>query len=93
MNEYVKENEEIEIPILEINDETGKNQCIKLQEIKNTRDDFQVKETLDAIKIACRNGDNIMPLIIKAAKSYATLGEIVNSMKDEFGEWQETSVF
>ena len=93
VNEYVKENEEIEIPILEINDETGKNQCIKLQEIKNTRDDFQVKETLDAIKIACRNGDNIMPLIIKAAKSYATLGEIVNSMKDEFGEWQETSVF
>ena len=93
VNEYVKENEEIEIPILEINDETGKNQCIKLQEIKNTRDDFQVKENLDAIKIACRNGDNIMPLIIKAAKSYATLGEIVNSMKDEFGEWQETSVF
>jgi len=34
-----------------------------------------------------------MPPIINAAKSYATLGEIVDAMKDVFGEWQETSIF
>ena len=33
-----------------------------------------------------------MPLIIDAAKSYATLGEIVDSMKSVFGEWQENPV-
>jgi methylmalonyl-CoA mutase N-terminal domain/subunit len=31
--------------------------------------------------------------IIKAAKAYATLGEIVDAMKDVFGEWQESSLF
>ena len=34
-----------------------------------------------------------MPLIINAAKTYATMGEIVIAMKAEFGEWQETAVF
>ena len=33
-----------------------------------------------------------MPLIIEAAKSYATLGEIVNAMKEVFGEWNENPV-
>ena len=33
-----------------------------------------------------------MPLIIDAAKSYATLGEIVDSMKVVFGEWEESAV-
>ena len=93
VNEYIKEDEELEIPILEINDETGKNQCIRLHAIKNSRDNSQVREALMAITIACEKGDNIMPLIIKAAKAYATLGEIVIAMKAEFGEWQETAVF
>ena len=34
-----------------------------------------------------------MPFIIDAVESYATLEEIVNSMKSVFGEWQESSVF
>ena len=33
-----------------------------------------------------------MPLIIDAALSYATLGEIVDSIKKVFGEWQENSI-
>ena len=38
------------------------------------------------------NSENLTPLIIEAAKSYATLGEIVDSMKVVFGEWEETTV-
>ena len=41
----------------------------------------------------CKNGDNLMPPLIEAAKSLATLGEIVQAMKPVFGEWQEGSVF
>ncbi len=48
---------------------------------------------LDEVKKACKNNTNIMPPIINAAKSYVTLGEIVDAMKDVFGEWQETSIF
>jgi len=52
-----------------------------------------VQETLFEIQEACKNGDNLMPPIIKAAKAYVTMGEIVVAMKAEFGEWQETAVF
>ena len=45
------------------------------------------------IKKACENNLNIMVPIIEAAKSYVTMGEIVATMKTEFGEWQETAVF
>ena len=42
---------------------------------------------------ACGANENLIEPIIKAAKAYATLGEIVTSLKAEFGEWQETAVF
>jgi len=34
-----------------------------------------------------------MPFIISAAKEHATIGEIIEAMKNEFGEWQETVGF
>ena len=37
--------------------------------------------------------ENLLPPIIEAAKAHATMGEIVIKIKDEFGEWNETSVF
>ena len=51
-----------------------------------------MNETLREITDASSKKENLMPLIIEAAKSYATLGEIVNSMKVVFGEWEELSV-
>ena len=45
------------------------------------------------IKEACENDLNMMIPIIEAAKSHVTMGEIVEIMKTEFGEWQETAVF
>ena len=52
-----------------------------------------VEKKLNRIHEACGNGDNIMLPIIEASKVYATMGEIVESMKKEFGEWQESAVF
>lgn len=92
VNEFIKEGEEIEIPILEIGGEIETRQVEKLRKIRASRDKHAVSEKLDAITSACRNGDNVMPVIISAAKAYATLGEIVDAMKIVFGEWQETSV-
>ena len=51
-----------------------------------------VKEKLKSITEACSKGDNLIPLIIEAAQSYATLGEIVDSMKAVFGEWNESVI-
>lgn len=93
VNHFTKENEEIDFPLLEIGDEAGKNQLEALRCLKKDRNKKLVKDTLNQVERACSNGDNIMPFIIKAAKSYATIGEIVGSMKTVFGEWQETVVF
>jgi len=93
VNAFVKEGEDIDIPILEIGAEAGTGQRKKLAELKNNRNESKAQEALTLIGKACKNNENLMPPIIEAAKSYVTLGEIVDAMKAEFGEWQETAVF
>ena len=93
VNRFVKDDEEIDIPILEIGAEAGTGQRQKLADLKKSRNETKVQETLFEIQEACKNEDNLMPPIIKAAKAYVTMGEIVVAMKAEFGEWQETAVF
>lgn len=92
VNEFSKNNEEIEIPILEIRKEVEREQIEGLKSLRDNRDDQIVDEKLKAITDASRTKDNLMPLIIDAAQSHATLGELVTSMKVVFGEWQETAV-
>ena len=93
VNAFQKENEEIEIPILEIGEEAEKNQITALKQLRVARDQKAVNDALQKVQIAAAGNDNIFPPILEAAKAYATLGEIVDAMKKEFGEWQESAVF
>ena len=93
MTEFIKENEEIEIPILEIRKEVEDEQNQRLSKVKDKRNSKDVKESLLKIQHCCKTNENLMPAIITAVESYATLGEIVDSMKDVFGEWQEKVFF
>ena len=93
VNQFGKDDENIDIPILEIGPEVEQIQVKAVNELKNTRDETAVQQALYKIRETCANGGNIMPPIIEAAKVYVTLGEIVTSMKAEFGEWQEAAVF
>ena len=93
MTDFVKENEEIDIPILEIRKEVESEQNARIRKIKNNRDNKIVKEKLNQIESACMTGDNVVSYIISAVESYATLEEIVNSMKSVYGEWSEKVFF
>ena len=93
VNAFIKQDEEIKIPLLEIGDEAENRQVNALAQLRNERDENAVQLALSQIQDACTNGYNIMPPIIAAAKSFATMGEIVVAMKAEFGEWQEAAVF
>ncbi len=93
VNEFIKDDEKIEIPILEIGSDIGENQLKKLKELKNTRNESDVKNVLNDIKETCKSNNNLMPIIIDAAQKHATLGEIVSAMKSVFGEWEENAVF
>lgn len=93
VNDFIKEDEEIDIPILEIGKEAEEKQIKAIADLRDKRNDDAIKVVLDEVRQACKNKTNIMPPIIKAAKTYATLGEVVDAMKDIFGEWQESSIF
>ncbi|HIG50740.1 MAG TPA: methylmalonyl-CoA mutase [Candidatus Marinimicrobia bacterium] len=92
VNEFSKNNEEIEIPILEIRKEVEREQIEGLKSLREKRNEETVDAKLKSITDACRTKDNLIPLIIDAGQSHATLGELVTSMKVVFGEWQETAV-
>ena len=93
VNEFVKENEEIEIPLLKISDDVGETQVEALNKMRSERDEVAVQQALSNIQEACISKTNLMEPIIVAVKAYATMGEIVISLKAEFGEWQEAAVF
>ncbi|MEC7854923.1 MAG: methylmalonyl-CoA mutase family protein, partial [Candidatus Neomarinimicrobiota bacterium] len=93
VNDYIKSDEEIEIPILEIGKEAEDFQKKSIKSLKNNRNSQAVDSSLAKIKYAAKSDKNLLPPIIEAANSFATIGEIVISLKEEFGEWNETSVF
>ena len=93
VNKFVKENEEIEIPIMEIGQDVGQKQLDALNQLRSERDEDAVQQALTDVQEACADGSNLLKPIVAAAKAYATLGEIVVSLKAEFGEWQEAAVF
>ncbi len=93
VNKFEKENEEIEIPILEIGNEAEEEQLKALNQLRSERNQEEVDAALRHIQTAATGTENLLPPILEAAKAYATLGEIVDALKAEFGEWQESAVF
>ena len=89
VNSFVKENEEIDIPILEIRSEVQAEQIERLNKVKNERNNEKVDELLLKITKTAKDGGNVMHPIIEASLEYATLGEIVDAMKVVYGEWTE----
>ena len=64
-------------------------QVSRLEEVRKTRDNGRVGQTLDRLRIACQGTENTMPYIMEAVHAYATLGEIVGVMKEVFGTYEE----
>lgn len=83
------EMEQEPIPILKINEAVAKQQLNRLKKVKKTRNSSEVKEKLVDLKKAASDEQNLMPYILKCVKAYATLGEIMDSLKEIYGEYQE----
>jgi methylmalonyl-CoA mutase N-terminal domain/subunit len=93
VNEFVEEKEKIEIPILTISPEVEIAQKKRLAELKQSRNQQDVEHSLAEILAACENGNNLMPLFVKAAHNKVTLGEMVGELKKVFGTYEEVVVF
>jgi len=88
VNSY-KEDKPVQIRLLQMDPQGYERQVSRLEEVRKDRDNGRVGGALDRLRIACKGTENTMPFILDAVRSYATLGEIMAVMKDEFGVYQE----
>lgn len=92
LNRFVMEEEEVEEPsIFEYDPEVEKVQKEKLAAVKAARNNEIVRSALKALSNAIDREENLMPFIVEAVKSYATVGEICDVMRDKWGEFQPST--
>jgi methylmalonyl-CoA mutase N-terminal domain/subunit len=88
VNAYA-EDKPLSIPLLEMDPQGYKRQVSRLELLRKERDSGRTGQCLDRLRIACLGTENTMPFILEAVRAYATLGEIVDVMKDVFGGYEE----
>jgi len=81
--------EEKKPPLLRVAPEVEIAQVAKLTELKDNRNNEQVKHLLTRLETAAQGSDNLMPYIYECVKEYATLGEICNVLRKVFGEYKD----
>jgi methylmalonyl-CoA mutase N-terminal domain/subunit len=91
VNAY-EEEEPPKIPILRMDPEGYEKQCARLAEVREERDSGAVGQALDRLRIAAQGTENTMPYILDAVRVYATLQEIMDVFRDEFGLYREPMV-
>ena len=84
--------EESEVPIQRIDPALEPKQVERVKALRDRRDKGVWQSALQRVEDAARFGENLMPRIIAAVEAYATVGEISDSMRKEFGEYRETVV-
>ncbi len=89
MNDFGIPGEEIEIPLLVIDQKVQEGQIRAVQELRKTRDNDKVKRCLEELKKAAKSGENTMPATVECVRCYTTEGEIVDVLREIFGEYQE----
>ena len=91
VNKFQVEEKPVE-GLLRVDASVGVNQAKKTQKVREERDNAAVEKALAALKAgAADESVNLMPLILDAVRTYATLGEICNVLRDVFGEYQAHS--
>jgi len=92
VNKYVSE-ELSPVELLKIGEGMEAGQIAKLAEVKRMRDNRRVSQTLNDLRVVCKNGDNVMPCVIEAVKALATEQEICDVYREVFGEYRDPGFF
>ena len=78
----------------EMDDKARLRQLERLAEVKRTRSDKEVRRTLGALQAAAgKTDENLMPSLIECATAYCTVGEMVDVLKEEWGEFEQPVAF
>jgi methylmalonyl-CoA mutase N-terminal domain/subunit len=87
LNDYVID-EPLTIPILQMDGEGEKRHLERLNRVRRERNSQEVARSLVELKLAAQGTENLMPFILEAVRSYATLGEICDVLREVFGEYR-----
>ena len=80
--------DDTKIGILKVDPEIEKAQVKRLGEVRKNRDNPAVQQALKRLKQAAGSKENLMPFIYDAVKTYASIGEISNTLREVFGEYR-----
>lgn len=72
----------------EVDPDQEQNQRERLNEVKADRDGDAVDDALGSLREAAQGSENVMPHIVDAVKAYATVQEVSDVLRDEFGEYK-----
>ena len=92
VNKYT-EGVDMEVEVHEYDEEGPLRQIKRLKELKSTRDNKAVKDSLKALEKAAKEKKNVMPYLVDCCKSYATIGEMSAIFREIFGEHLEPNIF
>ena len=90
VNDFVMEKEP-PIDILLIDESVSKRQIERLQALRQSRNNGQVRAALKALRDAATGQENMMPYILDCVRAYATLGEICDELRGVYGTYEEPS--
>jgi methylmalonyl-CoA mutase N-terminal domain/subunit len=91
VNEFIAE-ENRQIPTLRIDPQIESTQIARLNAVRARRDSTRVQSALVELQRRSRSTENLLPAILAAIESYATVGEISDALRQVFGEYQESVV-
>jgi len=89
VNRFTREDEPA-IPTLHIDEALERKQVERVRALRARRDGGVWQAALDRVRDQAQSGANLMPAILEAVESYATVGEIASTLREVFGEYQET---
>jgi methylmalonyl-CoA mutase N-terminal domain/subunit len=90
VNEFTSD--EVAVPIQRVDEALEGRQVERVRALRMRRDAGIHGAALRGVEDAARGGENLMPLILRAVESYATVGEIADVLRQVFGEYRETVV-
>ncbi len=80
------------IPTVRVNPEQERQQVARVVSLKSSRDGVKAGESLHRLEDTANSADNLMPAVLNAVESEATLGEIADSLRRVFGVYEEQVV-
>ena len=90
VNKFATEDKSaLKLKLFELDERLEKRQIERLSALRQERDNEKVRQALNKVRQVAKSSENIMPALIEAVKTYATVGEISNVLRDVFGEYRE----